>query len=166
MLKSFKSIQFKFLAMHDCRLGKCHPSVLHHQMQERQETSHTVSLISHEDDGCFVINMHALHNATLLWNILPHHLTALKHLYTDRIAQHHEVAAQLHVTQVEKHAHTAVKSKATREANKAKKQNRQTVVAEESALDSGSDSDGHPDRSLGEYRDEGQVQEHTINKRQ
>ena len=100
--------------MHDCRLGKCHPSVLHHQMQERQETSRTVSLISHEGDGCFVINMHALHNATLLHNILPRHLTAPKYLYTDRMAQHHEVAAQLRVTQVEKRARTAVKSKATR----------------------------------------------------
>ena len=152
--------------MHDCRLDKCHPSVLCPQMQERQETSRTVSLISHEDDGRFVINMHALHNAILLRNILPRHLTAPKHLYTDRIAQHHEVAAQLRVTQVEKRACTAAKSKAMREANKAKKQNWQTVVVEESASDSGGDSDRHPDRSLGEYRDEGQVQGHTINKRQ
>ena len=151
--------------MHDCQLGKCHPSVLHHQMQERQETSRTVSLISHEDDGRFVINMHALHNAILLQNILPRHLTAPKHLYTDWIVWHHKVAAQLCVTQVKKHAHTAAKSKVMREANKAKKQNRQTVVVEESASDSGGDSDGHPDRSLEEYRDEGQVQGHTINKR-
>ena len=146
--------------MHDCWLGKCYPSVLRHQMQERQETSHTVLLISPQDDGRCVINMHALHNATLLRNILPHHLTALKHLYTDQIAWHHKVAAQLHVTQVEKHAHTAAKSKATREANKAKRQNQQTVIAEESASYSGSDSDEHPDRSLGEYKDEGQIQGH------
>src|ERR1700732_1034538 len=118
MLKSFKSIRFKFSAMHDCQLGKCHPSALRHQMQERQQTSCTVSLISHEDDGHFVINMHALHNATLLRNILPRHLTAPKCLYTDRTVRHHEIAAQIRVTQVEKCARTAVKSKAMREANK------------------------------------------------
>jgi hypothetical protein len=105
-------------------------------MQESQETSRTISLISHEDDGHFIINMHALHNATLLQNILPRHLTTPKPLYTDRIAQHHEIATELRVMQAEKCARTAAKTKAMKEANKAKKLKQRATVVDES------DSDG------------------------
>jgi hypothetical protein len=99
-------------------------------MQERQETLRTISLIAHEDDGHFVINMHAFHNATLLRKILPRHLTAPKPLYIDRKARHFEIAAGLRVTQTEKRARTAAKAAATREANKAKKRNREAATVE------------------------------------
>jgi hypothetical protein len=128
-------------------------------MQERQETSRTVSLISHEDDGHFVINMHALHNATLLRNILPRHLTAPKPLYTDRIARHHEIAAELRVTQTEKRARTAAKTKATKEANKVKKQNQRATVVEES------DSDGERSDKSTESGNEEEVHGHTNKRR-
>jgi hypothetical protein len=104
-------------------MARCQPSALRPQMQERQETSRTVALIAHEDDNHFVINLHALHNATLLRKILPRQLTAPKPLYEDRRARHNEIAAGLRITQAEKRARTAAKTKATRDANKAKKHN-------------------------------------------
>ena len=107
--------------MHDCQLGRCLPSTLWPEMQEWQETSRTISLITHKDNGHFVINMHAFHNATLLWKILPRHLTAPKPLYVDQKARQFEITAGLRVTQAEKQARTAAKAAATREANKAKK---------------------------------------------
>jgi hypothetical protein len=130
ILMLFKSVQFKFSAMHDCRSGHCLPSALRPEMQERQETSRTISLIAHEDDGHFVINMHAFHNATLLRKILPRHLTAPKPLYVDRKAHHFEIAAGLRVTQTEKRARTAAKAAATRQANKAKKRTREVATVE------------------------------------
>jgi hypothetical protein len=110
-------------------------------MQERQQTSRMTSLIAHEDNGHFIVNLHALHNATLIRKILPRHLTAPKPLYSHRTARHYEIAAGLRVTQVEKRARTAAKAKATREANKAKKQKSRTTVAEESESDPGAHND-------------------------
>jgi hypothetical protein len=125
-----QALQFKFSAQHDCRIGHCHPSALRPQMQERQETSQNLSLIAHEDDGHFVINMHALHNASILRKVLPRELTAPKPLYTDRKAHHYKIAAGLRVTQSEKRARTAAKTKATNEANKRKKQSTSTAAGE------------------------------------
>jgi hypothetical protein len=138
-LMSTKCVQFKFSAQHDCRKGRCLPLALRPQVQERQETSRTVSLIAHEDDGHFIVNLHALHNATLIRKMLPRHLIAPKPLYADRTARHYEIAAGLRVTQVEKRARTAAKTKATREANKARKQKQLTTVAEESQSEPDSD---------------------------
>jgi hypothetical protein len=144
--KSLQALHFKFSAQHDCRTGRCHPSALRAQMQERQETSRTLSLIAHEDDGHFVINMHALHNATHLRKLLPHDLITPKPLYADRKACHYEIATGLRVTQAEKRARTAAKAKATREANKKKKQHpKQATVIEEQESDRESDAGGEPD---------------------
>ena len=112
-------------------------------MQECQEKSRTLSLIAHKDDGHFVINMHTLHNATHLWKLLPHDLITPKPLYADRKARHYEIATGLRVTQAEKRAHTAAKAKATREANKKKKQHlKQATVIEEQESDRESDAGG------------------------
>lgn len=97
-------------------------------MQERHETSQTISLIAHQDDAHYIINLHALHNATLVRKYLPRHLIQPKPLYEDRKARHSEVARNLRITQMEKRAKSTAKAKATREANKAKRQS-QTAVA-------------------------------------
>jgi hypothetical protein len=51
-------------------------------------------------------------------------------LYTDRKAHHYKIAAGLQVTQSEKRARTAAKTKATKEANKRKKQSTSTATGE------------------------------------
>lgn len=73
-------------------------------------------MIDHSDDAHFIINLHALHNVALIQKYLPWHLTAQKPLHTDREAWHHEIAAKLCISQTEKHTRSAVKVKATREA--------------------------------------------------
>jgi len=77
------------------------------------------------------------HNATLLRKILPRHLTAPKPLYVNRKARHCEIATGLRVTQAAKRSLTAAKSKATRDANKAKKQSRLATIVEESEPEPG-----------------------------
>ena len=84
LLKSLQNVQFKFSAQHDCRMVHCQPSALWPQMQEQQETCWTISLIAHEDDGHFILNLHALHNVTIIWKFLPCHLTTPRPLYTNR----------------------------------------------------------------------------------
>ena len=96
----------------------CLPTAMQRQVQEHQETEQTVKSICHEDDKHFVVNTHALHNATLLRKFLPRNLTALKPLYNDCEAKHHEIAAKLRVTQAEKRTCTAAKQKATQDAKK------------------------------------------------
>ena len=95
------------------------PTALRQQVQEHQETEQIVKSICHEDDKLFVVNTHALHNATLLHKFLPRNLTTPKPLCNDREAKHHEIAAKLQVTQAEKCACTAAKWKATQDAKMA-----------------------------------------------
>lgn len=116
----FQSVQFKFSAQHDCRMGHCKPSAFRFQMQEREQTTRKLQLIAHEDDKHFVLNLHALHNVVLLRRALPRHLTIPIPLYQDRKAQHFAIAAQLRVSQADKRAKTAAKTKATRERNASK----------------------------------------------
>src|ERR1700733_13931896 len=113
-----------FNAQHDCRTGKCLPSAFRPELQERQETTRSIQLIKHTDDGQFVINMTSLHNAAQIRKILPRHLSAPKSLYSDRKTYHFDIAATLRVSQSQKREQTKAKSKATREASKAKKKTR------------------------------------------
>jgi hypothetical protein len=75
-----------------------------------------VQLTNHKDDSQFVINLTSLQ------------LTAPKPLYANHQAYHFETAAALQVTQAEKQEKTKLKAKATREANKAKKQSREITM--------------------------------------
>ncbi|KAJ6622371.1 hypothetical protein B0H10DRAFT_1684823, partial [Mycena sp. CBHHK59/15] len=71
-------------------------------VQERQETARTTQFISHGDDDHFVVNMAALHNATLLRRALPVALTVPRPLYSDRKTHHFTTAAGLRVSQLMK----------------------------------------------------------------
>lgn len=74
-------------------------------------------MISHTEDGRYILNLHALHNATHIRRILPRHLTKPQPLYIDREARHHEIATALRVTQESKRTATRAKTKATKDAN-------------------------------------------------
>lgn len=68
-----------------------------------------------------MINMHGLHNATLIRKILPRHLTQPTLLYANREAHHYDIAAKLRVTQAARRAAAKMKRAATTKANLAKK---------------------------------------------
>ncbi|KAJ7509389.1 hypothetical protein B0H11DRAFT_1901510 [Mycena galericulata] len=112
------AVMFRFSAQHDCRLAKCAPTALRPIMQERQETSRTMKLLAHADDEHFVINMAAIHNATLLRRNLPVSLTVPRPLYLDRKAHHDEVAIGLRAAQTRKRSRTQAKRRATLKAKK------------------------------------------------
>ncbi|KAJ7835357.1 hypothetical protein B0H14DRAFT_3109979 [Mycena olivaceomarginata] len=108
-----QNILFRFSAQHDCRLMKCQPTALRPVVQERQETSRSTRLISHEDDDHFVVNMAAIHNATLLRRALPIALTVPRPIYVDRKAHHQAIATGLRDSQKMKRIRTQEKRKAT-----------------------------------------------------
>lgn len=97
-------------------------------MQERQPTERMSSLITHDNDDYFVINLHALHNASLIRKVLPRVLTAPKALYADRRSRHYEIAAELRVSQAKKREVSKAKAKATRLANKSKEKGKSKAL--------------------------------------
>lgn len=143
VLTHFQDVLFIFSAQHDCRMASCRPAALQYEMQERQETTRTKQLILHEDEAHFIINLHALHNSHLLRKVLPIHLTTPKPLYADCKARHHEIAAALRVSQVEKRARTAEKRKATNAAKKKHAQQATTVDEDERGSDSDAGDEGN-----------------------
>lgn len=144
-----------FNAQHDCRTGKCLPSAVRPQMQEREETTRTVQLITHKDDGHFVINLTSLHNAAQIRKVLPRHLTAPRALYIDRRARHFEIAAKLRITQAEKWEQSKAKAKATRAANKAKKHDREAAMEVEIEGDALADQISESESDVEDSEEEG-----------
>ncbi|KAJ7129877.1 hypothetical protein C8R43DRAFT_896658 [Mycena crocata] len=132
-LQTTTAVMFRFSAQHDCRLVKCAPTALRNVVQERQETTRTMKLLSHGDDEHFVINMAGLHNATLLRRNLPVALTLPRPLYVDRQAHHYQVAIGLRSSQLLKRARTQERRRATL---KAKKDTQQGTNISEDELES------------------------------
>lgn len=84
-------------------------------------------MMEHSDDRHFVINIHALHNATLIWKIIPPRLTLPACIYPDCQAHYFKLAAKLRVSQAEKREATKAKRAATKNTNLAKKAAQQVV---------------------------------------
>ncbi|KAJ7110985.1 hypothetical protein C8R44DRAFT_541041, partial [Mycena epipterygia] len=61
----------------------------------------------------FLVNMHALHNAQVIRETLPRHLTAPKPYFLAREAKHFEFAAALRELGPEKRAQAVAKVQAT-----------------------------------------------------
>ncbi|KAI0682681.1 hypothetical protein BC835DRAFT_1424141 [Cytidiella melzeri] len=114
-----KSIQFIFNAQHDCRTGRCELADSDKVViQERLRTKISVKSVVHRDDGRYILNMHALHNAHLVRSILPRSLTTPVPLVPDREAFHRQIAEGLRVSGPAKRAETQAKAKNTREKKK------------------------------------------------
>jgi hypothetical protein len=113
-----QDVLFCLSVQHDCRLSGCSESGFRVVRQEHQDTSRQMSVLAHNDDTNFIINTHALHNATLLDRLLPRSLTEPKPLHADRQSFHLAVVQKYRVTQELKRKATNDKCKATREANK------------------------------------------------
>ncbi|KAG6825133.1 hypothetical protein H0H87_010297, partial [Tephrocybe sp. NHM501043] len=85
---------------------------INHVAQEMQEcivTKNLKYMISHANDDIYLINMHALHNAHLIQESLPRHLTAPRPYVEDRIAHWECITTQLCILGPEKQAETEKK---------------------------------------------------------
>ncbi|THU93011.1 hypothetical protein K435DRAFT_671003 [Dendrothele bispora CBS 962.96] len=124
-----EEILFRLSVQHDCRLTGCMLTGSRIVLQEHQKTSQRIAVLSHADDSSYIVNTHALHNATLLRCFLPRSLVEPKSLIpSDRQSFHFEVATKLRAQQDEKRKTTSEKRKATREANKLNKEARRAEM--------------------------------------
>jgi hypothetical protein len=121
---------FKFNAQHDCQRFSCCLVESAGPRQERSQSKLTQKIISHSDNSRFLINMHALHNAHLIRETLPRHLTAPRQLFSDRCAKHFEFAAALRAVGPEKRALAAARGQATKARNKQDKADKAAGVAQ------------------------------------
>jgi hypothetical protein len=116
---TWQNIEFLASVQHDCHSKKCKGTGSRTARQERVSSGRNVQFIEHVEDEHFVVNMHAMHNAHRIRRVLPRELIQPRHLYQDRTARHHAIAATLHVQMVKKRAETAAKTKATKAKNAA-----------------------------------------------
>ncbi|TFY77625.1 hypothetical protein EWM64_g6387 [Hericium alpestre] len=115
-------ILFLFNAQHDCTFGKCEVATTRKQVSQHQQTFfRTENIVAHTNDTRYLVNMHALHNASRLPDVLPRHLVAPRPLFANRVLKHAEYAADLRQTGPTKRAEAAAKTKQTKEKNKEKR---------------------------------------------
>ncbi|KAJ7073776.1 hypothetical protein C8F01DRAFT_1271598 [Mycena amicta] len=133
-LTVFRLSCFVFSAEHDCRMAGCQPTAVRAVIQERIATSRTISLLEHTDNEHFLVNMTALHNATLLRRVLPRALTVPRPIYIDRRTHHSELAAVLRVSQKSRRAETQAKRRITL-AKKLEQVTEEIVAAAEPSAD-------------------------------
>ncbi|KZV84010.1 hypothetical protein EXIGLDRAFT_807538 [Exidia glandulosa HHB12029] len=113
-----EQLQFVFNVQHDCNSGTCQAAVTDADVrQEREAVMKRLLTVTHDDNGRYIINTHALHNAHLLRRTLPRHLTVPQrvHADADRLAFHITVAAALRVVQGD----ARIKKKQKRDEKKA-----------------------------------------------
>lgn len=78
-----------------------------------------MKVVEHVDDGNFVINMHAIHNAALIRKALPRHLTKPKPYLQDKDKTLSEIALKLNTAITTRRAETNAKNAAARAKRKA-----------------------------------------------
>ncbi|THU81202.1 hypothetical protein K435DRAFT_565165, partial [Dendrothele bispora CBS 962.96] len=99
IVASGSDILFDFNAQHDCVSAGCQIGVSDtYVMQERMQTTKHKACVVHVDDGRYLLNMHALHNAHLIREALPRHLVAPVPLKSDRVEFHKQLSASLQVS--------------------------------------------------------------------
>jgi hypothetical protein len=74
--------------------------------------------------------MHALHNAHLIQETLPRHLTEIKPCFPDRVAKHKEFAAALREIGPEKRVQAQAKAQATKDRNKKEKADKASAATQ------------------------------------
>ncbi|KAF7349037.1 hypothetical protein MVEN_01425300 [Mycena venus] len=125
-----EDLLFKFNAQHDCQRFSCRLVESAGPRQERSQSKLKQKIISHSDKSRFLINTHALHNAHLIRETLPRHLTAPRQLFSDRCAKHFEFAAALREVGPEKRALATARGQATKARNKQDKVDKAAGVAQ------------------------------------
>lgn len=94
-----QSVLFNYNVQHDCLTGKCSTSGQEPVMHERVDSGTTRDVILHSNLAQYVVNMHALHNAHLLREVMPRRLVEPIPIHADRQSYHRQRAATLRATQ-------------------------------------------------------------------
>ncbi|KAI0630610.1 hypothetical protein C8Q77DRAFT_1160168 [Trametes polyzona] len=113
-----ESVAFIFNAQHHCRAAGCARLEDQQIRQERRLTGRTRTALIHEPMDRYLLNMHALHNAALIRDILPHELTSPIPYLTDRELRHSELASAMRISGPRKRAGAQAKAAETRARNK------------------------------------------------
>ncbi|KAJ7476284.1 hypothetical protein B0H11DRAFT_1727256 [Mycena galericulata] len=151
------NIQFGISVQHDCRRGECQVAISGKERQEREVTARDKSLIKHQDDDHFIINMGGLHNFPKLCRALPAEFSKLELRFPER-EEFHKVAAQKARRQRDtRRKKTAAKRRQNAEAKKQEALEAEMVArqAEQAAIEGrniegeddeeeGSDAEGRP----------------------
>ncbi|KAG9082372.1 hypothetical protein FRC06_005104 [Ceratobasidium sp. 370] len=113
------AVDFALNVQHDCLTLRCPNSAIELIRQERRNTTLERQTVEHQGEVVFIINMHALHNARRIREVLPRHLTEPVPLRTEQDRQHFIAtsARQWHVRQGVRREETSKKRKAAREAH-------------------------------------------------
>ncbi|KAG9120930.1 hypothetical protein FRC07_003332 [Ceratobasidium sp. 392] len=112
------TIDFAINVQHNCMTLGCPNSAVEFIRQERLNTTLERQIVKHRDEAVYIINMHALHNARRIREVLPRRLTEPIPLRStqDREGFLATAARQLHERQRVKREETARKRKAARTA--------------------------------------------------
>lgn len=108
---------FTFNAQHDCKAAGCVASGVRPIRQERHETDQNQDFIEHRPLARFLLNTHAFHNAHLIREVVPRHLTRPIPYVEDRKSHHHRIASILRASQNSKRAVNAAKAADRQEEN-------------------------------------------------
>ncbi|KAF9779423.1 hypothetical protein BJ322DRAFT_1167229 [Thelephora terrestris] len=114
------NVSFLFNAQHDCEGGECGYEVDEVSTQNGQPTrrARIERKIMHSTHDKYFINLHALHNAWRLREVLPRNLTEPVPYVDNREEFHHEMARKLQKANPKKRARAKEKAKDTRERKK------------------------------------------------
>ncbi|KAI0687450.1 hypothetical protein BC835DRAFT_1408348 [Cytidiella melzeri] len=110
-------VKFIFNAQHNCLLAECSIKDSGSDLQERQATTLPRKVVMHEARECYLLNLHGLHNASLIRQALPRHLTKPVPYLQDRASKHREFAAAARQLLITKRSDAVAKAKATRARN-------------------------------------------------
>ncbi|KAG8742162.1 hypothetical protein FRC10_001970 [Ceratobasidium sp. 414] len=112
------AIDFALNVQHDCLTLRCPNSAIEFIRQERRNTTLERQTVEHREEAVYVINMHALHNARRIREVLPRRLTEPVSLRSEQDRQDFIAASsrQLRERQAVRREETSKKRKAAREA--------------------------------------------------
>ena len=122
LIAFYQDISFVFNAQHDCEGGGCDYTTCNTSVQDRRATTKSEQRINHSAHNKFFINLHALHNAWRIREVLPRNLTQPMPYVDDREEFHHKMARKLQKNNPQKRARAKEKAKDAREQKKRSKQ--------------------------------------------
>ncbi|EJF61701.1 hypothetical protein BD309DRAFT_824959, partial [Dichomitus squalens] len=87
---------------HDCSRAKCTETGKQTVRQEREDTTQTRAVVTHDCSPLYVLNTIALHNNHRIRDMLPQQLRTIPPFFTDRDALHKSAASSLRDTKLQK----------------------------------------------------------------